>query len=88
MGKNKSAISSEGGKTRDLNEYAAQMGKFITELKTSVADLTDNEISMMIEENKVCKAMFQQVFNVLVIEQTRRLNQSQTIEKALEKCEI
>ena len=88
MEESKSVTSSEGEKTRDLNKYANEMGKFVSELKATVADLTDNELSMMVEENKVCKAMFQRVFNVLITEQTRRLNQNQTIQNSLEKCEI
>lgn len=62
--------------TRDLNVYAAEMGKFVADLKESIKGMSDTEIAMLVEENKVCKAMFQQVFNVLVIEQTNRLNQT------------
>ena len=80
--------SSKMSETRDLNEYANAMGKFVSDLKTSVKDMTDNEVAMMVEENKVCKAMFQQVFNVLVTEQTRRLNQSTEIESAISEIKI
>lgn len=80
--------SSKMSETRDLNEYANAMGKFVSDLKTSVKDMTDNEVAMMVEENKVCKAMFQQVFNVLVTEQTRRLNQSTEIESAINEIKI
>lgn len=75
-------------KTRDLNEYAAQMGKFVTELKTSIKNMSDTEVSMMIEENKVCKAMFQQVFNVLVTEKTVRINQASEIANGLKELDV
>ena len=80
--------SSKMSETRDLNEYANAMGKFVSDLKTSVKDMSDNEVAMMVEENKVCKAMFQQVFNVLVTEQTRRLNQSTEIEDAIKDVKV
>ena len=78
-----SAKPSSETKTRDLNEYANQMGKFVEELKESVGGMSDLEVAMMVEENKVCKAMFQRVFNVLVIEQTERLNRTKEIEDGL-----
>ena len=62
-------------KTIDLNQYAEEMGQEIRELKKRCHTLSDEELAMLIEQNKVCVAMFKQVFNVLVTEQVKRLNE-------------
>lgn len=69
--------------TRDLDKYASEMQAYVNKLKTEVGSFTNDQISLMIHENKICKSMFQQVFNVLVIEQVNRLNKK----KEFEECE-
>jgi hypothetical protein len=74
--------------TVDLNKYAEEMSEEITLLKKRCHELSDNELKMMIEQNKVCKAMFQQVFNVLVTEQVKRMNeQSKQIDLGIAESE-
>ena len=73
---------------RDLNKYGRDMAMFVEELKCSVGKMKDEEVGMMIEENKVCKAMFQQVFNVLVTEQVRRMNLTEDITMGISMSSI
>ena len=63
----------------DLFEYAKKMGEHIKELRDGINTLTNEEISLMIEQNKVCKTMYERVFAVLVTEQIKRMNQSKEI---------
>jgi len=60
---------------RDLNAYASEMSAYVEQLEREVGELQEIELKMMIEENKVCKAMFSRVFHVLVTEQVKRMNQ-------------
>ena len=60
--------------TRDLNEYAKEMTDNIEIMKKQIGTMKDEELSMLIEQNKVCTAMFKQVFAILVTEQVKRIN--------------
>jgi hypothetical protein len=72
----------------DLFEYAAKMGEHIKELKEGINTLSDEELSLMIEQNKVCKKMYERVFAVLVTEQIKRMNQSKEIFEGIEDSDI
>ena len=63
---------SETEQPRDLLEQAKKMTDFATNLKNTVSELKDIDLSMMIEENKLCTSMFKQVFAILVTEQVNR----------------
>jgi len=59
---------------RDLIAYANAMIEYIEVLKKDVKTMKPEEIAAMIEENKICKKMFNYVFEILVSEQVRRMN--------------
>lgn len=65
---------------RNLEEYVQNMNKTISELQSNVEQLSNTEIAALIEENKICKMMFNKVFSLLVTEQVRRLNLEPAIE--------
>ena len=72
----------------DLFEYASKMGEHIKELKEGINTLSNEELSLMIEQNKVCKKMYERVFSVLVAEQIKRMNESKEILEGIKDSDV
>lgn len=57
-----------------LQEYANKLAKELARVKSIIKEVSSLEIGARMEEVKISIAMYQRLFEILVVEHTNRLN--------------
>ena len=68
-----------------MEEYAQKLNESIEILKKNADKLSDEELALLVDQNKLCKQLFGAVFNILITEQVKRMNVKEGIEKELDE---